>query len=220
MKLTHKDKIILIIVLFAVTWFIGVFTFIKPKLAEIKTNKTSYEAKELEKKDIDEKIKQGENLPEQVTKAYEDGVLASKNFFAQKQTFEVDRYVKSILDDDQIKIMGLSISQVSTSNLEYYSIINPTISYPLLIAADLNGKNVLEAPPALLKGEMLANISVSFTYSCSLENLKRFLDNIQTAEQKSLIVNNISISGMAGTEVTGAMAMTIYFMETLDEPVL
>ena len=229
MKLSYRDKVVLIVLLVIAIWVVGVMYFIKPKFEELDTaNKEYDEQVTLLNKKKDE-IKQDEGLKEKVNTAYNEVVALADNFYDKMTTDEVSTTIDNILDEDEITNANLNISQYSQVTLAYIDNSPQAISTDVdRIASESQKLGVDttadegssdEENPALSQAPVLVPAyTIDFNYSCELENLQSFLDKLLTRNQKSLVVTSCSITDINEDVIEGSMTLVLMMMPRMANP--
>jgi len=137
-KLSFKDKLLLVFVIVLIIFGIGYVVVLKPKMAKVSDNKDNLSALEAKKAEIETKISSGAGLEKKIKTEYEKGKAGSALFFSGMETLEVDRYVQSLLKANAIGYEGIAISLINVSTLNPYVFTPSSVVYPLLIESDLN----------------------------------------------------------------------------------
>ena len=123
MKLSYRDKVILIILLVVLVWVIGVMFFIKPKFEDLDTANKEFDERVLVLNNKKEEIKADEDLPERVKEAYSKVTNIANNFYDVMPSDDVSELVDNLLDEDNIENDRLTISSYSSVTLNF---INPS----------------------------------------------------------------------------------------------
>lgn len=173
MKLSYRDKIVLIVFVFIMTLFVGYFAAIKPKYIEIKDSKEMLSLKEQEKDSVDSLINE---LPD-LRKTNENRLMEinklSLFFISPMNTSQIDKYIYSIAVKNNISIDTMQLTPINKSELSYYGTLNDEEEN--LLKVDVN----------------CANAKITFSTS-SYGSIKGFLDNIDDLET-SVIVDSCNI---------------------------
>lgn len=219
MKLNYRDKVLLISVLVILVWVAGVMLFIKPAFEDLNDANATYDSKVMELEDKKDQIKADEDLPERVTKAYDEVTTLAGNFYKKLTTDEVSETIDNLLDADNITNDSLSISS-------YSSVVLSTI-VPQSTEVNTEIDNIVSGNPA--EGEAAAaatedtsvtvpSYTVSFGFTCKFSDLKSFLDKLTTNNEKSLVVSNCTITDVNESEVQGTMSMVLMMMPQIQNP--
>lgn len=224
MKLNYRDKVILISLLVILVWVIGVMFFIKPKFEELDTANKEFDAQVLVLNARKEEIAADEGLEERVKQAYQDVTNIANNFYAKMTTDEVSTKIDELLDEVKITNDSLSISQYGSATLAF---INGTpveaqteidrIAKTELVPADGVTDVVTEAEK--VKGPAtVPAYTVDFGFSCKLDDLMTFFENLRSNNEKSLVVTECSITDINEETITGEMTLCLMMMPRMENP--
>lgn len=226
MKLNYRDKVILITLLVILVWVIGVMFFIKPKFEELDTANKEFDAQVLLLNQKKEEIAADEGLEDRVKQAYKDVTNIANNFYKKMTTDEVSTKIDDLLDEVKITNDSLSISQYSSATLAF---INGT---PVEAQTDIDriAKTELDTAPEGITEEVTQEeavkgppvtvpaYTVEFGFSCKLDDLKTFLENLRTNKEKSLVVTECTISDINEETITGEMTLCLMMMPRMEDP--
>lgn len=145
MKLTYRDRIILLIVLSIAILAVGFFAFIKPRINDIKesdarltTVKSNWEA-------IEKEINKIPGLQKKINETYEESKNLSKNFVPMKdEAFQLDQYMQKYADECNVIIQAMEASDPQETSLDYYYMNVPFLKGSMFETADINGKYTAE----------------------------------------------------------------------------
>lgn len=173
MKLSYRDKIILMIFVLLMTLFVGIFTLVKPKSATISDSKQVLSEKRDEKEKVDKEINSLVQL--RVNNTTENKKIAELNkfFVPIMNTSEIDKYVYAIAKDNGISIDSLELIPPQESDLFFY---NPLIA---------DNENTLKVKANCATANITCRVAKQ-------QYLKDFLDAIDNLET-SVIVDSCSI---------------------------
>jgi hypothetical protein len=226
MKLNQRDKIVLIGILVVLIWIIGIMFFIKPAVQSVQTASQTLDAKEMELSSARALIKEDENLPQDVDDAYNKATEIASVFYDKMQQHVVATEVQSQLDDHNIKNLNLSISQLSSKTLSKYNFDQ----YPTMTALDTLVDSVETSTDgteetsetAIDASAEVSNYTFNFSFECTKGDLLKFMQDIQTNAQRSLVVSSVSIADVGdntdSTEISGSMALDFMMVPDLPNP--
>ena len=209
MKLSYRDKVIVIVVAVLVILGIGIFSFIKPKYEDLQVSKERLAAKEDEKAQVEAKM----GTLEELKKKLEDDINAvvedQEQFLSEEEyseTYQISQYLMDLLSNDRFEIKGISMGRLSTSNLSAYFYNKYAVAYPLKINGDINGELPPEvgyaatgsypSAPASVK---IAGTTVTVNYGC--EEADDLLEAIQTIADHD---KNLYVMTFSGSYVDAA----------------
>lgn len=229
MKLNQRDKIILIGVLVVLIWICGIMFFIKPAIEKVSSASETLDAKEMELAECQAKIKEDENLPQEVDEAYDNASEIADVFYDKMQQHAVATEVQTQLDNNEVKNQNLTISSeissITLSKYTYNRFPNSTALDSLVdsvqtqdsaeasVSADASGSN------AAIE---LSNYTLTFNYECTKNELLQFIQNIQTNPQRSLVISSLTITDVAdngeNTEFSGAISLDFMMVPDIPGP--
>lgn len=212
MKLNYRDRVILLAVIAIVVLLGGFFGLIKPRFNDIKENKLARDSVQEEWDGLDAKIQQIPGLRDDIknTKSDADKIsamfysgndIADGNLISFMQPYQLDKYMQSIMDKSNLKVMSMEAGTIQDTSLDYYY-YTPTIpTTAILDLADLNGKYTDEISKKLEESNALSertpeNLFVQ-QYGISVKATKDDLWNFMTTineMDKAIRIDSISIS--------------------------
>ncbi len=227
MKLNYRDKVLLIAVLVILVWVAGIMLFIKPAFEDLDTAKKELNTKTVELDQKQKQVKDDEDLPNRVEKAYDEVTEIRSNFYSKLTTDEVSETIDNLLDTDNITNDSLTISAYSSVVLQAIVANTTEMQTPIdeLAQRPLDGAATPTdtAADANADGTAVVSVtvpsySVNFGFNCKLEDLQNFLDKLTTNTEKSLVVTNCNITDVNADNVEGTMQMVLMMMPELKNP--
>lgn len=172
MKLSMKERIILLIFLFTVILTLGAYLVILPNIQSIEQLKAQLASIESEKNKLIQTVQKLETIDLENLELFTECLTLSSNFYDNLADYESDMLIRSFINENNISTDSLSISSFSVNQIgiEYSHADNKsgTILQPAEEQAELP-ENI---------NASVGNISVTFQYSGTLENVRKFLDYI------------------------------------------
>lgn len=224
MKLNYRDKVILISLLVIFVWVIGVMFFIKPKFEELDTANKEFDAQVLVLNAKKEEIAADEGLEDRVKEAYKEVTNIANNFYAKMTTDEVSTKVDELLDDVKITNDSLSISQYGSATLAFINgtPVEAQTEIDRIAKTELNpteGVTEVVTPEETAKGPVtVPAYTIEFGFSCKLDDLKTFFENLRSNNEKSLVVTDCSIADINEETITGEMTLCLMMMPRMEDP--
>ena len=222
MKLSYREKIILMIVVAVMTLAVGFFVVIKPKINTISQSKTLLTQKQAEKVAVDEKIKTAEAITKKLKDTYDEDKKLSEFFMPEVNTYEVDQFLSEKWEQNNIKVTTLELTPMKETDLEFYVPEGEHPVYALQVAADLNGtlpSGYLDSAnqTGVKKTCEKAALSVAkISFVAKLDDVKAFLDTIDSLD-KSVIVSQLDIKDATLPVVEGTITINLYSLSELPE---
>lgn len=215
MKVSYRDKILLIILVCAITLAGAFLLLIKPKIDEISANNNKIVTAEKKENDIKSKISKTKTaslkktLDEQNTKNEE----LKQVFLQPKEDYDVDRFIQGVLNADvanPISYTPVKFVGPSTTDLTKY------IYTPVLISSTLQSSSNNATPkdntqannssatpkdntktnnatPSASASVSLPAYSVEIGYKCSLDAIEKFLTRLTAEKGMSVVLNEFTL---------------------------
>lgn len=220
MKLNYRDKVLLISVLVILVWVAGVMLFIKPAFDDLNDANATYDSKVMELEDKKDQIKADEDLPERVTKAYDEVTTLAGNFYKKLTTDEVSETIDNLLDADNITNDSLSISSYSSVVLSTIVPQSTEVNTEIdnIVSGNASDGDAAAAATTEDTSVTVPSYTVSFGFTCKFSDLKSFLDKLTTNNEKSLVVANCTITDVNESEIQGTMSMVLMMMPEIQNP--
>lgn len=140
MKLTYRDRIILLIVLSIAILAIGFFALIRPRINDIKESDARLTQVKGKWEDIEKEINKIPGLQKKINETYEESKKISKNFVPVKNyAYEVDQYMQQYADECNVIIQTMEATDLQEMPLEYYYTNYVLLEGTMFEKADING---------------------------------------------------------------------------------
>lgn len=230
MKLSYREKIILIVFVVAITLIAGFFIVIKPAIETNTKYKADLVAKQTQQAEIDQKIADAEGLKDKIIKAYNDTKDISAFFLPEMDTYKVDQYLTPYCAKNNLIISSLELESATPEQVVAYSYQINDIFYSLKDTADINAevpKPVdATAQPAETTAasvstspDTLAVSNVSISVSGKLDDIIKFANDIKAID-KSVIITSLSGKGVGegGEAPQGQITLKIFSIKSIEEP--
>lgn len=161
MKLTYRDRIILLVALTVLILVGGFFALIKPKINDIKTSKaerTKVNKEWDEKQEIIAKIKPLQNA---INDVYDEATDLANDFVAQNDyAYQLDQQFQKYADKCHIQISKMEASDPKTGKLDYYFLTPVDLTTDMFEAADVNGNYSKNNEQIMAESETLSDRNV------------------------------------------------------------
>lgn len=193
MKLSYRERIVLIVAIVIVIFGIGIFVFIKPTYEKMKKNK---ETLDTVKAEWQKKLDTFKLIPvrqESINNNYQTGLDLSKDFTDEMTSVEMDEFLQGFMNtedfiENKVAVKSkMDVSDEGASAINFYYYAPNVVTYPLYEAADLDGSLAKAAEEKLHDVNLLASkkaqtISAgteTFVVKIKREDLMTFLDAIE-----------------------------------------
>lgn len=192
MKLSYRERIVLIVAIVIVIFGIGIFVFIKPKYEKMKKNKETLKTTQ---EAWDKKLDSFKLIPvrqESINNNYQTGLTLSQDFTDEMTSVEMDEFLQGFLNGEQFvenKVAvknEMRVGDEMANAISFYYYKPNVVTYPLYEAADLDESLAKAAEEKLhdanifgaRKAQTISTGEESFTVKIKREELMTFLDEL------------------------------------------
>jgi hypothetical protein len=204
MKLSYRDKVIIIVVAVLVVLGVGIFCFAKPKYESLQVSKERLTAKENEKSQVEAKMDTLEGLKQQLENNIGSIVEDQEQFLSEKEygdTYQISKYLMEMLSPiSDFNITGVTMDPLASTSLDAYYYNKNAISYPLKVNGDIANKLPPEVGyatdgswPSAPDGVAVAGTVVDVAYECNEST--DVLDAIQLIADNDKNIYLLTFSG-------------------------
>ena len=217
MKLNYRDKMILIVVFVLLIIVAGFMLFIKPAIDEC-----SQASSDLDK-----------NLAAEIQTLYTSTSQVAANFYDYQVAYKATDKVRELfnVDDVKIKNSNMTISSYGSTVLspfayestatatdfdtkvDEYNNASTTDSSAADANTDANAADTNETA-----AQTIGYYSLNIQFKSSLSGFKNFADNLTTNNEKSMVIENVSIENVNESEISGTMTLNMYVLKKLADP--
>ncbi len=237
MKLTYRDKILLIGAVVVIIWAIGIFLIIKPAFTTMNETSNTRDSKDNEVVMLEERVEKEKNLKDELQKAYDDAVEHSDEYFYKLEPKdEVADVIKDILltDNREIDYTTFAIQDLSVESISSYDFsdvqVNSFLDYQ---AKTIQNAGIDQSAAQDILAGTVANAytvgvyNVDTDFKCDIGDLFDFADNLLTSNQKSFILQEVAIQfgeegkslvGVDSGEIEGSITYKYYMAPEIPKP--
>ena len=228
MKLTYRDKIMLIGAVVVILWAIGIFVIIKPAFSTMDEKSKLKDSKDNEVVILQQRVDAEKNLKDDLQKAYDAAVEHSEEYFYKVDTKEnVTDKVRELLYTSKRKIVNTDykIDDMTTSIVTPYEYneeeVLSSLEEQIKLISDPTAANQVAAADA---GAAMVLISISTygissDYECTLDELLAFADSLETTDQQSFIIQTVEVEDVNETgKIQGEMTFNYYMAPEIPRP--
>lgn len=221
MKVSHREKVILMVLIFLIIVGIGGMTLIKSEFQTWRTTCTDLEKKQAEKDAVDAKIATDADLEAQIKEQYKTAEKAQDFFYDEMMTYAVEQELTPIFVENDIVVTGVQIEEQEAVEAEYYLYELFNIEYELGTAADLNesrlhAKKSLAEYVVVVTEEPQELVLTEIAYTVGGEEGIVWQELIPALDQISHLDRSIYISEISDTSVT----IRVFSLAEMQEPKL
>ena len=141
MKLTYRDRIILLVVASIAILAIGFFALIRPRINDIKESDANLTQVKKKWEEIETELNKIPGLQKKINETYDDSMKICKNFVpAMDHAFKLDQYMQKYADESNVFILEMEASDLQEMSLDYYYMDYQLLEGTMFENADINGK--------------------------------------------------------------------------------
>ena len=235
MKLNYRDKMILIVVFVLLIIVAGFMLFIKPAIDECSQASSDLESAKVQLSELEDQVDKDKNLAAEIQTLYTSTSQVAANFYDYQVAYKATDKVRELfnVDDVKIKNSNMTISSYGSTVLSpfaYESTATATdfdtkvdeynnASTTDSSAADANADaNAAAEDPNAAAGQTIGYYSLNIQFKSSLSGFKNFADNLTTNNEKSMVIENVSIENVTESEISGSMTLNMYVLKKLADP--
>lgn len=235
MKLNYRDKMILIVVFVLLIIVAGFMLFIKPAIDECSQASSDLESAKVQLSELEDQVDKDKNLATEIQTLYTSTSQVAANFYDYQVAYKATDKVRELfnVDDVKIKNSNMTISSYGSTVLSpfaYESTATATdfdtkvdeynnASTADSSAADANADaNAAAEDPNAAAGQTIGYYSLNIQFKSSLSGFKNFADNLTTNNEKSMVIENVSIENVNESEISGTMTLNMYVLKKLADP--
>ncbi|WP_418633707.1 type II secretion system protein GspM [Ruminococcus sp.] len=237
MKLNYRDKMILIVVFVLLIIVAGFMLFIKPAIDECSQASSDLESAKVQLSELEDQVDKDKNLAAEIQTLYTSTSQVAANFYDYQVAYKATDKVRELfnVDDVKIKNSNMTISSYGSTVLSpfaYESTATATdfdtkvdeynnASKTDSSAADANTDANTDANAADTNetaAQTIGYYSLNIQFKSSLSGFKNFADNLTTNNEKSMVIENVSIENVNESEISGSMTLNMYVLKKLADP--
>lgn len=237
MKLNYRDKMILIVVFVLLIIVAGFMLFIKPAIDECSQASSDLESAKVQLSELEDQVDKDKNLAAEIQTLYTSTSQVAANFYDYQAAYKATDKVRELfnVDDVKIKNSNMTISSYGSTVLSpfaYESTATATdfdtkvdeynnASKTDSSAADANTDANTDANAADTNetaAQTIGYYSLNIQFKSSLSGFKNFADNLTTNNEKSMVIENVSIENVNESEISGSMTLNMYVLKKLADP--
>lgn len=233
MKLNYRDKMILIVVFVLLVIVAGFMLFVKPAIDECSQASSDLESAKVQLSELEDQVDKDKNLAAEIQTLYTSTSQVAANFYDYQVAYKATDKVRELfnVDDVKIKNSNMTISSYGSTVLSpfaYESTATATdfdtkvdeynnASTADSSAADANA-DPNAADPNAAAAQTIGYYSLNIQFKSSLSGFKNFADNLTTNNEKSMVIENVSIENVNESEISGSMTLNMYVLKKLADP--
>lgn len=233
MKLNYRDKMILIVVFVLLIIVAGFMLFIKPAIDECSQASSDLESAKVQLSELEDQVDKDKNLAAEIQTLYTSTSQVAANFYDYQVAYKATDKVRELfnVDDVKIKNSNMTISSYGSTVLspfayestatatdfdtkvDEYNNASTTDSSAADANTDANAADTNETA-----AQTIGYYSLDIQFKSSLSGFKNFADNLTTNNEKSMVIENVSIENVNESEISGSMTLNMYVLKKLADP--
>ena len=233
MKLNYRDKMILIVVFVLLVIAAGFMLFVKPAIDECSQASSDLESAKVQLSELEDQVDKDKNLAAEIQTLYTSTSQVAANFYDYQAAYKATDKVRELfnVDDVKIKNSNMTISSYGSTVLspfayestatatdfdtkvDEYNNASTTDSSAADANTDANAADTNETA-----AQTIGYYSLNIQFKSSLSGFKNFADNLTTNNEKSMVIENVSIENVNESEISGTMTLNMYVLKKLADP--
>lgn len=233
MKLNYRDKMILIVVFVLLIIVAGFMLFIKPAIDECSQASSDLESAKVQLSELEDQVDKDKNLAAEIQTLYTSTSQVAANFYDYQVAYKATDKVRELfnVDDVKIKNSNMTISSYGSTVLspfayestatatdfdtkvDEYNNASTTDSSAADANTDANAADTNETA-----AQTIGYYSLNIQFKSSLSGFKNFAENLTTNNEKSMVIENVSIENVNESEISGTMTLNMYVLKKLADP--
>lgn len=233
MKLNYRDKMILIVVFVLLIIVAGFMLFIKPAIDECSQASSDLESAKVQLSELEDQVDKDKNLAAEIQTLYTSTSQVAANFYDYQVAYKATDKVRELfnVDDVKIKNSNMTISSYGSTVLSPFAYESTATATDFdtkvdeynngstadSSAADANA-DANAADTNETAAQTIGYYSLNIQFKSSLSGFKNFADNLTTNNEKSMVIENVSIENVNESEISGSMTLNMYILKKLADP--
>lgn len=231
MKLNYRDKMILIVVFVLLIIVAGFMLFIKPAIDECSQASSDLESAKVQLSELEDQVDKDKNLAAEIQTLYTSTSQVAANFYDYQVAYKATDKVRELFNVDDVKIKNSNMTISSYGS----TVLSPFAYESTATATDFDTKvdeynnasttdssaadaNANAADTNETAAQTIGFYSLNIQFKSSLSGFKNFADNLTTNNEKSMVIENVSIENVNESEISGSMTLNMYVLKKLADP--
>lgn len=218
LKLSSRDRIILVIAVCAIVFTAGIVLFVKPRYEVLNSAKANLINVKDELSRVEIRISALDGLVEQLNSNAAEIDLTQQNFYAEAQPYINEKIVTGLLSERAIKIKSITTEYTKAEGIERYRVLpENTVAYDMKINGDIYNElpqevydayNNIQAQTAESVTVGVTRIELKFEAAPGIDEIMKCLDDL-AEKAKSLVVTTCSCTTDGGDETVSDNSLSI-----------
>lgn len=233
MKLNYRDKMILIVVFVLLVIVAGFMLFVKPAIDECSQASSDLESAKVQLSELEDQVDKDKNLAAEIQTLYTSTSQVAANFYDYQVAYKATDKVRELfnVDDVKIKNSNMTISSYGSTVLSPFAYESTATATDFDTKVDeYNNASTVDSSAAdanadtnaadtnAASAQTIGYYSLNIQFKSSLSGFKNFADNLTTNNEKSMVIENVSIENVNESEISGSMTLNMYVLKKLADP--
>ena len=233
MKLNYRDKMILIVVFVLLVIAAGFMLFVKPAIDECSQASSDLESAKVQLSELEDQVDKDKNLAAEIQTLYTSTSQVAANFYDYQSAYKATDKVRELfnVDDVKIKNSNMTISSYGSTVLSPFAYESTATATDFDTKVDeYNNASTIDSSAAdantdenaadtnKTAAQTIGYYSLDIQFKSSLSGFKNFADNLTTNNEKSMVIENVSIENVNESEISGSMTLNMYVLKKLADP--
>lgn len=233
MKLNYRDKMILIVVFVLLVIVAGFMLFVKPAIDECSQASSDLESAKVQLSELEDQVDKDKNLAAEIQTLYTSTSQVAANFYDYQVAYKATDKVRELfnVDDVKIKNSNMTISAYGSTVLSPFAYESTATATDFDTKVDeYNNASTVDSSAAdanadtnaadtnAAAAQTIGYYSLNIQFKSSLSGFKNFADNLTTNNEKSMVIENVSIENVNESEISGSMTLNMYVLKKLADP--
>lgn len=233
MKLNYRDKMILIVVFVLLVIVAGFMLFVKPAIDECSQASSDLESAKVQLSELEDQVDKDKNLAAEIQTLYTSTSQVAANFYDYQVAYKATDKVRELfnVDDVKIKNSNMTISSYGSTVLSPFAYESTATATDFDTKVDeYNNASTVDSSAAdanadtnaadtnAAAAQTIGYYSLNIQFKSSLSGFKNFADNLTTNNEKSMVIENVSIENVNESEISGSMTLNMYVLKKLADP--
>ena len=211
----------------------GFMLFIKPAIDECSQASSDLESAKVQLSELEDQVDKDKNLAAEIQTLYTSTSQVAANFYDYQVAYKATDKVRELfnVDDVKIKNSNMTISSYGSTVLSPFAYESTATATDFdtkvdeynngstadSSAADANA-DANAADTNETAAQTIGYYSLNIQFKSSLSGFKNFADNLTTNNEKSMVIENVSIENVNESEISGSMTLNMYVLKKLADP--
>ncbi len=230
MKLSYRDKVIIIIVICIIVLILGFVFIVRPMIANLETERSTLSDKQAEQQRVHDKVNTLGELVGTLTQTADDIDVIQENFYVEAQPYEFEQLITEKLRGQDIEIRSINTTYAYAGDISKYTVgVSHALAYQMKMDADIYTElpqavydrwSDIETPEAPTVRIGVTTVTVSFMASAGSAALMGCIDELAEDEKSIIVYSAVSDTNETQLDEAGqsenSINITVYSIVPLN----